>query len=272
MKTASCRWFCLAVFPLLFPCQAAAQGTRVDYQRAEQFLPGNLRHRIYIAEVAPHWIARRNHFWYRKVGTQATEFLLVDAEQNTAGPAFDHARLAAALSKAAKREFPPTDLPFDSIDFSSNGKSISFPVDGAPWSCGVENDGRYQEASPNKEWVAYVRDRDLYAHYVPTGQIVRLTRDGEAAYDYATEIPSLRPMVAQGTQGIQQRPAVLDALIKANKNLDQLIVPNRYHGEGGNPYWIGRRWDYFVPYLLGVNPPADFAIHEERENPPPLGR
>jgi Prolyl oligopeptidase family len=58
-----------------------------------------------------------------------------------------------------------------------------------------------------------------------------------------------------------------DALIKANKNFEQLIVPNMYHGEGGNPYLIRRRWDYFVQYLLGVTPPPDFAIHEEREAP-----
>ncbi|HVH61028.1 MAG TPA: prolyl oligopeptidase family serine peptidase, partial [Candidatus Sulfotelmatobacter sp.] len=63
-----------------------------------------------------------------------------------------------------------------------------------------------------------------------------------------------------------------DALIRANKNFDQLIVPNMYHGEGGNPYLIRRRWDYFVQYLLGVNPPPDFAIHEERENAPPRAR
>ena len=58
-----------------------------------------------------------------------------------------------------------------------------------------------------------------------------------------------------------------DALIKANKNFDMLIVPNMYHGEGGNPYLIRRRWDYFVQYLLGITPPADFTIHEDRQNP-----
>jgi len=56
-----------------------------------------------------------------------------------------------------------------------------------------------------------------------------------------------------------------DALIKANKNFDQMIVPNMYHGEGGNAYLIRRRWDYFVQHLLGITPPADFAIHENRE-------
>ena len=44
--------------------------------------------------------------------------------------------------------------------------------------------------------------------YTLTGEVLRLTRDGEPSYDYATAIPSLRPMVAQGREDIQQRPAV----------------------------------------------------------------
>ncbi|HKW65249.1 MAG TPA: DPP IV N-terminal domain-containing protein [Candidatus Acidoferrum sp.] len=204
---------------LIFPLgPAAAQGTREDYQRAEQFLAGNLRHRIYVAEVAPHWIAKKDRFWYRKQGTKATEFLLVDADQNTSGPAFDHAKLAASLSKALKREISATDLPFDSIDFSDDAKSVSFQIEGAPWSCTLDNyeckrgpelvAGQYEEASPNKEWVAYVKDHDLYVRYVSTGEVLRLTRDGERSYDYATPIPSLRPMVAQGTEDVRERPAV----------------------------------------------------------------
>ena len=204
---------------LLFPiARAEAQGRGEDYQRAEQFLPGNLRHRIYIADVAPHWIANKNRFWYRKQGTGATEFLLVDAEQNSTGPAFDHARLAASLSKALKREISPTDFPFDSIEVSDDAKSVSFQIDNTPWSCALDNyeckrgpeptAGQYEEASPNKEWVAYVKDHDLYVRYVSTGEVIRLTRDGEASYDYATRIPSLRPMVAQGKEDVRERPAV----------------------------------------------------------------
>jgi len=218
MKTCPRYGFCLAAAILIFPCGSYAQGTREDYQRAEQFLAGNLRHRIYVADVTPRWIAKKNRFWYRKAGTKAAEFILVDADQNTTGPAFDHARLAESLSKALKREVQSTELPFDSIDFSDDGKSISFQIDGTPWSCTLEKyecksgpesvAGQYEEASPNKEWVAYVKDRDLYLRYVSTGEVVRLTRDGERSYDYATPIPSLRPMVTQGMEDVRERPAV----------------------------------------------------------------
>ncbi|HYE88327.1 MAG TPA: DPP IV N-terminal domain-containing protein, partial [Vicinamibacterales bacterium] len=48
---------------------------------------------------------------------------------------------------------------------------------------------------------------------------------------------------------------VVDALIKANKDFDLIIFPNRGHGFGAEPYMVRRRWDYFVRHLLGVEPP-----------------
>jgi len=58
-----------------------------------------------------------------------------------------------------------------------------------------------------------------------------------------------------------------DALIKANKDFDMLFVPNMFHGESGEHahYLVRRRWDYFVQHLLGVIPPANFEVKEERE-------
>jgi dipeptidyl aminopeptidase/acylaminoacyl peptidase len=52
---------------------------------------------------------------------------------------------------------------------------------------------------------------------------------------------------------------VADALIKANKSFDFLILPNRSHGLN-EPYVVRRRWDYFVEHLLGATPPRDYRI------------
>jgi dipeptidyl aminopeptidase/acylaminoacyl peptidase len=56
---------------------------------------------------------------------------------------------------------------------------------------------------------------------------------------------------------------VVDALIKANKDFDLLIMPNRPHGCGNDPYFIRRRWDYFVRHLLGATPPAGYRIEPD---------
>lgn len=58
----------------------------------------------------------------------------------------------------------------------------------------------------------------------------------------------------------------VDALIKANKNFDMLLVPNMYHGEGRNLYLVRRRWDYFVEHLLGITPPENFEIKQRAPN------
>jgi dipeptidyl aminopeptidase/acylaminoacyl peptidase len=49
---------------------------------------------------------------------------------------------------------------------------------------------------------------------------------------------------------------LVDALIKAEKDFDLIVIPNGTHGIGGNPYFIRRRWDFFVRHLLGVEPPG----------------
>jgi dipeptidyl aminopeptidase/acylaminoacyl peptidase len=56
----------------------------------------------------------------------------------------------------------------------------------------------------------------------------------------------------------------INDLIKANKNFDLLVMPNRNHlGTANDPYFWRRRWDYFVKYLLNLEPPADFKIPSE---------
>ena len=57
---------------------------------------------------------------------------------------------------------------------------------------------------------------------------------------------------------------VVDALIKANKDFDLLLLPNRRHGFGGEPYMVRRRWDYFVRYLLGAEPPTGYELKPPR--------
>lgn len=56
---------------------------------------------------------------------------------------------------------------------------------------------------------------------------------------------------------------VADALIAADKDFDLIMMPNRGHGFGDEPYMMRRRWDYFVRHLLGVEPP-EYTIGASR--------
>jgi dipeptidyl aminopeptidase/acylaminoacyl peptidase len=54
---------------------------------------------------------------------------------------------------------------------------------------------------------------------------------------------------------------VVEALIKANKDFDLLIIPNVAHGYGeATQYMTRRRWDYFVKNLAGDIPPREYEM------------
>lgn len=48
---------------------------------------------------------------------------------------------------------------------------------------------------------------------------------------------------------------VADALIKAKKDFELVVVPGVGHSSGGE-FGERKRRDFFVRHLLGVNPPA----------------
>ncbi len=60
---------------------------------------------------------------------------------------------------------------------------------------------------------------------------------------------------------------VADALIAANKDFDLVMMPNRGHGFGYEPFWLRKRWDYFVKNLLGATPPKEYEFKFARARP-----
>jgi len=71
-------------------------------------------------------------------------------------------------------------------------------------------------------------------------------------------------LLAHGTMDSNVPPyntmLVVDALIKANKDFDLILFPNRGHGFGNTPYMMRQRWDYFVRHLLGAEPPQEYEF------------
>ena len=114
---------------------AQQRAVRGDYERAERFSARALGERVFKTSVEPHWIENGPRFWYRNDVRGARQFVLVDPEKASRAPAFDHAKLAAALSKAAGKTYSPKRLPFVAIEFLGGGKSIAFRVRGVRWRC-----------------------------------------------------------------------------------------------------------------------------------------
>ena len=99
-----------------------------------------------------------------------------------------------------------------------------------------------------------------------------LTRHARGATNYdnqANELLTSRLdghlMLTYGTMDDNVPPEstllVVQALIEANRNFDMIAIPNARHAYGyATPYITRRRWDYFVRYLAGDDPPAGYAL------------
>ena len=71
---------------------------------------------VFKMRIAPHWFDSNNRFWYRNdLPGGARSSSSSTPRHGTRSPAFDHARLAAALSKAAGQIYKADRLPFDEI-------------------------------------------------------------------------------------------------------------------------------------------------------------
>ena len=115
------------------------------------------------------------------------------------------------------------------------------------------HDNRVYEDDWAEKWTGLLEHRgDGFTNY-----------DSQANQNFAKNLKG-KLLLAHGTMDNNVPPnntlLVVDALIKANKDFDLLMIPNAAHGYGNAAnYMTRRRWDYFVRNLLGVEPPREYC-------------
>ena len=135
------RYSCpvMVMLPMVLLSPVYAQGARSDYDRANglgQFVAG----KVFRAAVKPNWIAGSDRFWYRnELAGGQREFVLVNPAQATKKPAFDHARIAAGLSKALGREITAEHLPVDRIAFVADKPVLLLQVQEKSFACDLNS-------------------------------------------------------------------------------------------------------------------------------------
>ena len=190
---------------------AAGPVTASDYQRAEKFLAYNTTSLVF-HRVRPAWLPD-DRFWYRHTGPEGIEFVLFDATRGTHQPAFDHAKVATALSVAAGKTYEAAHLPFMTFAFSTDQQSISFSLPGENWKCDLQANRctsigkpgerptapRDEVKSPDGKSAAFIRDWNLWMRDTASSKETQLTTDGVKDFGYATDnagwIHSNRPIL-----------------------------------------------------------------------------
>jgi dipeptidyl-peptidase-4 len=89
---------------------------------------------VYRDRIDPHWFADNTSFWYRNAQPGgAIEFIRVNTQNGTREPAFDHARMAAALQKVLSHPVAADHLPIDTLDYDTQPGAILLSARGKTW-------------------------------------------------------------------------------------------------------------------------------------------
>jgi dipeptidyl aminopeptidase/acylaminoacyl peptidase len=184
--------------------------TAADYARAEKFMTYNVTPLVF-GTVRPTWL-NDDKFYFRDSTPDGSQFVVVDAASGKRSPLFEHSKLAATLSSASAGKYEARHLPFDQIEVSPDGQSLSFNLRGKRWKCDIEGtqcvaEGSREEPgeepplppvpgamaartdmpSPNGKLTAFIRNWNLWVRDLSSGQETQLTTDGVKDFGYATD-------------------------------------------------------------------------------------
>jgi dipeptidyl-peptidase 4 len=208
-----------AIFAVLavsfFPAGSALAAESIDaarYDRASRFFPDNRDQLVLNAAFVPHWrTGGSERFTYRKeLGDGRAEFVEVMAATGRRRPAFDHAVVAAGLSKVESNAIESARLPFaDYEETSPDG--ITFPMSGKTYTCSTRKpDCREVPAnqgdplavpSPDGQWLAFLEDGNLWLRSADGKKRFALTTDAERHHSYAGTLESTRGVMMTGAAG-----------------------------------------------------------------------
>ena len=180
--------------------------TDADYAQAEKFMPYNVNPLVLHEVKDPKWLAD-GRMVYRDKGAAGTKVIVVDPAKGTKEPAFDQAKLTAALIVLSPdlgrlwmggftlADGDKTVLLGDSgsrVRCDLSGAGVCTRVTGAAaivageqkW-IGPEN--AKEEVSPDGKKAVFIRDWNLWLKDLATGKETQLTKDGVVNFGYATD-------------------------------------------------------------------------------------
>lgn len=233
--------------------------TDADYARAEQMQRPYRARRVPGSALQPHWLGDGERFWYQVGG----RYVMVDPAGKNREPAFDHDRLATALSVASGHAATAGDLPITGVEIRDDG-TVAFTAFGAQWEWS-QGSGRCVRAdagapvlpweieSPDKAWVAFRRDGDIWVRSRDGKQEFALTEDAEPHFEYggladATGARALmRKLGLPPPFVVQWSPDSTRLLVQQidQRDLPELVLVESSPRDGGRP--VEHRTRYTMP-------------------------
>lgn len=194
--------------------QNTARTEVLEAYKKSEMLGKDARKSVFKSFVRAHWLSDSKSFWYKNElpGDQA-EYIFVNAKTGIKKPAFDQRKMADALSKLLDTTIAASKLPISEMKFDDALKSVYLKVKdkffkgdlnnyqftttdsfGMPsprnsivrggilnrWERQRESDS----LSPDKQWLAYSQQGNMFVKSIKTGSIKQYTFDGDTTNPY----------------------------------------------------------------------------------------
>jgi len=171
-----------------------------------------------------------------------------------------------AWMKAAAEKYPYMDASRVGVyGTSAGGQNAAAAVlfhpefyKAAAANCGC-HDNRLDKASWNEQWMGYLAADKLYEDS-PDNWYARCSNIENAGKLQGHLLLCVGEM--DSNVPVESTMRFVDALIRADRDFDLLVVPNGGHGAGGG-YYRRRMQDFFLRHLQGVEPPNRNRASEE---------
>jgi dipeptidyl aminopeptidase/acylaminoacyl peptidase len=188
------RLFSLLIFILLISCSSQSdQITLVDFQRAEKMLSVNTVPLVSGLVTGQTWLSNDQLFYKNSTGN-GWRFMMANPVTKERKPAFDHEKLAAALTGLDLKDIKANELGIAQVEFSDDGVTLFFTLDAKRYQLNLTNyevkkiepRKRNEHLSPDGKLAAYIKENNLWVRDVGTNQSTQLTFDGKEDFGYAT--------------------------------------------------------------------------------------
>ena len=195
MKNITLAFLCMVYISNVLCAQN--QITKEDYNRAVSFLYSNYNNKtVFNTYIHPNWFPDSAGIWYIDHSPDSKVYYKVLLPQLVKSELFDHQKLSEILSDSINEDVVANDLPLSNIEYISpdelalSVKNRKFILNtktctlSSPKESPKENSD--ESLSPDKKWIAYTDDYNLFAKSAETGEIKQLSTSGRKGYEYAT--------------------------------------------------------------------------------------
>ena len=202
----------LSVALFFYGSMAIAQGTTDDYRRAYALKEKFSANKVYYSNVQPKWIGQTHQFWYVRHTPEGDVYVAVNADRQSRKELFDHQLLASSLAAASGIKTNPKSLSLQHLSVSNKLDTLRFVFHNQRWTYVVNSNKLTNEGnipaprkqrhwmetddeknaspvySPDKRYMAYIKNHNVCVQELATGKESQLSQDGTLGNYYSAYI------------------------------------------------------------------------------------